>query len=416
MERDRSDVCIIGAGPAGAAAAIGLAAAGVPALLLDRARFPRDKVCGEGISPRAIRILQALGLYRPEVFSRFCRIEGVRIRSPGGHVLEVSLKGDPEVGDGYVVPRKVFDRFLLEAALDRGAKFWDDCEIHELKPGREDILILGTRGGHPFSIRAQYAVAAWGAQPGRLAKQYHPCPRQGRFSAVAVRAHFEGIQGFRPFMEIHFDPDLVPGYGWVFPTGPASANIGYGMRLDCLLGRGASLRGLFHRFLETNPDVMLYVKKATQVSPLRGARIPFRRLFQPVAKGRVLLAGDAAGLADPLSGEGIGTALHSGLLAARCISRALGEGARSAATARSYASACRKEINRDLFCAYLLQSLLVKPRFTSTGRLLDLLVGKAQQNPRMARAMARLIIGDLPKDVILHAEPWRKLFRALRGP
>jgi len=415
MEQDLRDVCIIGAGPAGTAAAIGLAAAGVPALLLDRARFPRDKVCGDGVSPRAIRILQALGVYRPEAFSHFCRIEGVRIRSPGGQTLEVSLRGDSEVGDGYVIPRKTFDSFLLEAALDQGAGFWDDCQIRDLKLARDHVLILGTRGGHPFSVRARYAVAAWGAQPGRLVADYPPCPRQGRFSALAVRAHFEGVQGIRPFMEIHFDPDLVPGYGWVFPTGPASANIGYGMRLDFLLRRGESLRSLYGRFLETNPDARLYVEKATQVSPLRGARIPFRRPFQPVAKGRILLAGDSAGLADPLSGEGIGTAMHSGLLAARCISRALGEGDRCSVATRSYTAACRREINRDLYCAYLLQSLLVRPRFTSTRRVLDLFVGKAQQNPRMARAMARLIIGDLPKDVILKAEPWRKLFRALKS-
>lgn len=409
------DVCVVGAGPAGSLAASELAVSGARILLVDRADFPRDKVCGDGVSPRAVRILKSAGLYREEVFSGFSRIEGVRIRSPGGAALEASFHGDAEVGEGYVIPRKVFDQFLLEAALQRGAEFRGRCEVQRIESGPGEARILATCGGSPFSARCRYIVAAWGAQGGRVASDFPPCPKAPLFSAVAVRAHYEGLKGLGPFMEIHFDRDLVPGYGWVFPTGPHSANVGYGMRLDFLRRKNIPLRVLFERFLKENPAVRSYMESSRQISTLRGARIPFRRPWQPVVRGRVLLAGDAAGFADPLSGEGIGTALQSGLLAARVLAQALAAPDQPAEAARDYKHACRTQIQRDLLCAFFLQSVLMRPRFTSTEKLLDLFVEKGQRNARMARAIARVVIGDLPKDVILRAETWKKLARALIG-
>ncbi len=157
------------------------------------------------------------------------------------------------------------------------------------------------------------------------------------------------------------------------------------------------------------------MESSRQISSLRGARIPFRRPWQPVVRGRVLLAGDAAGFADPLSGEGIGTALQSGLLAGRVLAKALVGPDQPAEAARDYKHACRTQIQRDLLAPSFLQSVLMRPRFTSTEKLLDLFVEKGQRNARMARAIARVVIGDLPKDVILRAETWKKLARALIG-
>ena len=410
------DVCVVGAGPAGSLAAAELAAAGVRTLLVDRADFPRDKVCGDGVSPRAVRILKSAGLYQEDVFSRFSRIEGVRIRSPEGSVLEVSFRGDEEIGEGYVIPRKVFDQFLLQEALRRGAEFRGCCEVDHVESGHAHAHIQGTCGGLAFSARCRHVVAAWGAQGGRLSANFPPCPKASLFSCVAVRAHYEGLKGLDPFMEIHFDRGLVPGYGWVFPTGPDSANVGYGMRLDFLRRANVPLKVLFERFLKQNPAVRTYMEHARRISPLRGARIPFRRPWQPVVRGRILLAGDAAGFADPLSGEGIGTALQSGLLAARSVSKALASPNNGPAeAARLYRQACRIQIQRDLLCALFLQSVIMRPRVTSTEKLLNLFVEKGRRNARMGRAIARIVIGDLPKDVILRAETWKKLVRALIG-
>ncbi|MEW6440217.1 MAG: geranylgeranyl reductase family protein [bacterium] len=418
IQQEHYDVCVIGAGPAGSTAACELAARGLRTVLIDRASFPRDKVCGDGISPRAVRILKEMGLHDEEVFSRFCRIEGVRISSPGRRLMEVRLTGDPEVEEGYVIPRKVFDHFLLQAALRRGAEIREGCEVLEIESAKRDACIRArTRQGRTFSLHAGYVVAAWGAHAGRLLRSRRTAPAADRLSVVAVRAYFEGVEPGPPFMEIHFDPGLVPGYGWFFPTGRGSANVGYGMRLDCLRARRdrEPLRSLFRQLVETNPFLTRSLRNAAQVGPLRGARIPFRGVFRPLARGRVLMVGDAAGLADPLSGEGIATAMRSGSLAARSIVSAVGSGDPRSEASRTYRSDCRSEITRDLLCARILQSILVRPALVGPERLLDLFVEKAQQNARLARAIARLVIGDLPRTAVLRGAAWKKLFRALRG-
>jgi flavin-dependent dehydrogenase len=284
-------------------------------------------------------------------------------------------------------------------------------QVLRVEKRKGGIRISGARRGSRVSVEARFAIGAWGAQAGRVASPYPSSGSQSRFSVVAVRAYFTGLQGIVPFMEIHFDPGLVPGYGWVFPTGPDSANIGYGMRLDRLRKRGIPLRQLFETFLDTNPSVRHYLKNGSQASSPRGALIPFRRVGLPVARGRLLLAGDAAGFADPLSGEGIGTAMQSGWIAADCATRALKRGIPDRWASLAYASACRKEIVWNLGLASLVQSILIRPPVGSTEGILDAVVEKAQTNPRMARALARLIMGDLSRSAFLEAGNWRKLWR-----
>ena len=409
--RERFDVCVVGAGPAGSVAACRLAGKGVRTLLVDRHGFPRDKVCGDGVGPRAFGVLARLGAFPRADFPGVLRLEGVRISSPGRHSVEVCLKDDPEVGTGYVVPRSELDAWLVRVAEESGAILRTGFEIRALESSRGGMTLRGVTAGRPEAVRASFVVGAWGAQAGAPARRYPACPGRERYTVVAVRAYFSGLGDIGPYMEIHFDPDLVPGYGWVFPTAPGTANIGYGMRLDCLRRSRVPLRSLFRRFVDTNPYLRRYMQGARQASPLRGARIPLRRPWQRVSHGRLLLVGDAAGFADPLSGEGIGTAMESGWIAAESLRGILERGGTPRSASRAYAAACRKEITRNLFYAQMLQSILVRPPLVSTERVLDAFVEKAGTHPRMARAMARLVIGDLPRDVLRRGEVWKKLLR-----
>ncbi len=415
MERKSFDVCVVGAGPAGATAACRLAERGVDALLVDRAHFPRDKVCGDGVGPRAVRVLERLGLYPSEGFPGGYGLAGIRIGSPNQGVLEVPVgEGDPEAKAGYVIPRERFDGWLLEQAVKKGARLWDGMEIRRVEKRKGGLQISGSMDGRPLSVTARFAIGAWGAQAGKVAGPYPARAGGGRFAVVAMRAYFTGLQGIGPYLEIHFDPGLVPGYGWVFPTGPESANIGYGVRQDFLRKKGIPLRRLFEGFLDTNPSVRRYLEKGKRVSPLRGAVIPFRKVCLPVTHGRLLLTGDAAGFADPLSGEGIGTAMQSGWMAADCVANALRHGIPARLASAAYASSCHREIVWNLGLASLVQSILIRPPFGSTERILDAFVEKSRGNPRMARALARLIIGDLSRTAFLDARNWGKLWRAWR--
>jgi len=414
MERRSVDVCVIGAGPAGATAACRLAERGIDALLVDRAHFPRDKVCGDGVGPRAVRVLEKLGLYPSEGFPGGYGLEGIRIGSPNRQVLEVRVgeEGDEEPKAGYVIPRERFDGWLLEQAVKKGARLWDGMDVRRVEKRKGGLKISGTMGGGPLSVTARFAIGAWGARADKVVGPHPARVGDGRLSVVAMRAYFTGLRGIGPYLEIHFDPGLVPGYGWVFPTGPESANIGYGMRQDFLRKKGIPLRRLFEAFLETNPSVLRCLEKGKRVSPPRGAVIPFRKARLPVAHGPLLLTGDAAGFADPLSGEGIGTAMQSGWIAADCAANALRHGIPARLASVAYASSCRREIVWNLGLAHLVQSILLRPPFGSTEQILDAFVEKAQGNPRMARALARLIIGDLSRTAFLDARNWAKLWRA----
>ncbi len=412
---ERFDVCVVGAGPAGSAAACRLAAEGIRTVLVDRDRFPRDKVCGDGIAPRAVRVLEDLGLDPETMFPGCFRIAGVRVTSPARRVLEVRLEGDPEVSPGYVIPRRIFDAALLEEARRRGVTLRDGLVVRRIREEGEGLRIGGVVDGRPVSFRARVVIGAWGGRGGRLTKVYPPAGHGDRFLVVAVRAYYGGLSDLTSFMEIHFDPGLVPGYGWVFPLGTDRANIGYGMRLDCLRRKGIPLRRLFSRFLVENPFVAGYLETGEADSPPRGAVIPLRRVGLPLYRGRVLLAGDAAGLADPLNGEGIGTAMRSGWLAAGTAAEFLQGGWRARGAFRRYAARCRRELTVDLAIGGWVQSLLVRPPLTSTEGLLDAFVEKAHASPRMARAMGRMIIGDMPRAAFLRPEAWKKLWKAWRG-
>jgi flavin-dependent dehydrogenase len=304
--------------------------------------------------------------------------------------------------------------WLFKEAVKRGAVSWEGTQVLGIEKQKGGLRISGSRQGRPVSVRACFAIGAWGGQAGKVARATPASGPGGRFAVVAMRAYYTGLNGMGPFMEIHFDPDLVPGYGWVFPTGPESANIGYGMRQDFLREKGVPLRRLFEAFLETNPSVRRYLKGGRQASPLRGAMIPFRRVRLPVARGRLLLTGDAAGFADPLSGEGIGTAMQSGWLAADCLGTVLRDGLPARWASVAYTWACHREIVWDLALAGLVQSNLLRPPFGTTAGILDAFVEKARANPRMARALGRLIIGDLSRTAFLDARNWAKLGRAWR--
>jgi flavin-dependent dehydrogenase len=323
-------------------------------------------------------------------------------------------EGDPAAMAGYVIPRERFDGWLLEQAVKKGTRLWQGADVRRIEKRKGGLEISGSVDGRPLSVTARFAIGAWGAQARKVARPYPARVGGERFAVLAMRAYFTDLQGIGPYMEIHFDPGLVPGYGWVFPTGPSSANIGYGMRQDFLRKKGIPLRRLFERFLDTNPSVRRYLEKGKRVSPLRGAVIPFRKVRLPVARGRLLLTGDAAGFADPLSGEGIGTAMQSGWIAADCAANALRQRVPARLAPVVYASSCHREIVWNLDLASLVQSILLRPPFGSTDGILDAFVEKARGNPRMARALARLIIGDLSRTAFLDASNWGKLWRAWR--
>jgi menaquinone-9 beta-reductase len=333
------EVIVVGAGPGGSATAFHLARRGRRVLLLERETFPRDKSCGDGLTRAAVRLLAEIGVL-PDL-SGAPRIRGARIlmRGRGSRdFLYPEQLGDPN--HGLVVPRLKLDHAICRRAVAAGAKLWEGARVTRLI--NEAGAVVGVEIDHfgqQKQLRAPVVVAADGATS-RLARQSGLVLKSTRRLGYAIRGYYDQIEELPELLEIYtplLDPTdryLLPSYGWIFPTGPTSANIGVGLFERA---HGANVRELFERFLETLHRDDPRFRQARLCGQWLGAPLHFD--FEPsrcMAAG-LLLVGDAAGMISPFTGEGIGYAIEAGKLAAETIDGQLRPGATTTPDLSEYA-------------------------------------------------------------------------------
>ena len=311
------DLLVIGAGPAGCAAALQAARLGLAVALVDRAEFPRDKACGDALIPDALRALAALDL-TTRILPRASHAPGLTVYAPNGS--SASLRGE-----SACIPRQVLDNTLREAAVQAGANFL--APLKATAPTINGHAITGAvfRDLHTQQecrISARLTLLATGAAADPLVR-FGVC-RRTEPSATAARVYVEvppGVAATVRDLLISFDRSICPGYGWIFPGPNSTFNVGVGYFYDARrLPSSHNVRVLLDRFLNTFPPALELVRHATSVSPLRDA--PLRTAMQGAAFARagLLVIGEAAGLTYSLTGEGIGKAMESGMLAAEIAS------------------------------------------------------------------------------------------------
>src|SRR5688500_3345908 len=311
------DVVVVGGGPAGAASALAVRRADPTAtvLVLDRAGFPRDKVCGDGIAPEALDVLAGLGVDPEALTDGFASVPRLRLRSPGGTTVERTMHRP-----AAVVPRAVFDGRLLDAAQASGAELRRHAvrrlAVHETHVGIDDLLTAGVVIGADGAESVVRRVL--GVRPNR--------PDQ---LAVAIRGYAPEPAGLEGVQVILTTAQRWPAYAWSFPLGDGRANVGYGELVSGGVTRAGLLAGLERLLPGVDPD------------GLKAHRLPLSTGRPGQRDGRVLLAGDAASLINPLTGEGIFYAVLSGALAGA----AAGEGAGAGA---AYRAALRGRLGRHL--------------------------------------------------------------------
>jgi geranylgeranyl reductase family protein len=312
----KTDVVVIGAGPAGSAAALVLARHGVRVVLVDRHEFPRDKACGDALIPDALQALADLGL-RDEVVSQAHTVRQILVYAPNGRFTTVR-------GNCACLRRVVFDDILRSAAVAAGATFL--APRRAVAPLMAAGRVAGARVETPSTgaateIRADLTILATGAAADAL-KRFGVCRRVAP-SAFAARTYVrvtDDVAREHDYFCVAFAPSVCPGYGWFFPGPDHTFNVGVGYLYDPAQSTSErNMRKLLDDFLLGFAPAATLMRAAETVAPVKGA--PLRTALEgaDLARPGLLVAGEAAGLTYSFSGEGMGKAMQSGIMAAQAL-------------------------------------------------------------------------------------------------
>jgi geranylgeranyl reductase family protein len=321
-----ADVIVVGAGPAGSATAYHLAQAGLDVLLLEKTSFPREKVCGDGLTPRATKQLIKMGVDLDA--PGWIRNKGLRIIG-GGVRLELPWPDRASYPDyGLVRTRMDFDQILAERAVAAGAKLRMNTSVTEPildDTGRITGVVAKTPDGEA-RFTAPLVVAADGNST-RLSLAMGLRKRDDRPMGVAVRRYYTSPRHdddyLESWLELWDGERLLPGYGWVFGVGDGTSNVGLGLLNTSEAFKNVDYRGLLRSWLAGMPEEWGYVEE-NATGPVRGAALPMGFNRTPHYTRGLLLVGDAGGMINPFNGEGIAYAMESAEMAAEVIVQALG--------------------------------------------------------------------------------------------
>lgn len=349
----RTDVLVVGAGPAGCAAALTVRRAGLDVLVIDKATFPRDKICGDGLTTSALRELDALGL-DPSSVASWIDVDDVVVRSPSGRVVTFPLPRDCGIY-AAVARRRDLDAALVDLTRSEGVDVREDVALASLTQSATRATVTTDDGD---TIEASYVIAADGMwSPTRKTLGLGQPGYRGEWHAV--RQYFRKVS-HRAATElvVWFEADLLPGYAWSFPLGDGAANVGFGILRDDSSYKVADMSALWRELL-ARPHVRSFLGvDAEPEGPHRAWPIPARVDRMPLAEGRTLFVGDAAAATDPMTGEGIGQALLTGRWAAEAI---IGSFAEPGSCAADYERSVGRELAVDHRFAERLMAILRRP-------------------------------------------------------
>jgi geranylgeranyl reductase family protein len=350
----KSKVCIVGAGPAGSMAALFLAKHGIDSILADKARFPRDKICGDGISGWVVSILEKLD---PELLRKLSvqpfvlPSYGLRIYAPNSNYLELPFVDgnhtDPQIAPGYIGRRLHFDNFLIEEIRKKKEiTLLENTEIVDVKIHPDGAELTSQTEN---KIKAEVIIFANGANsvfmnnPGGII-------RTKKNTMTGLKVYYEGVTGFHRnnYVELHFLKEIIPGYFWIFPLPEGLANVGIGIDQHRISKNKLNLKDIMLRAIEGTPYIAERFRNARMISKIQAFSIPVWDGHNKISGERFMLAGDAASLVDPATGEGVGHAVISGMFAAKQAVRSLETGNFSAKFMEGYDKSVYDKIGKEL--------------------------------------------------------------------
>ncbi|RAI98707.1 geranylgeranyl reductase family protein [Chitinophaga skermanii] len=365
----RTQICIIGAGPAGAAAALQLDRLGIPSTIVDKAVFPRDKVCGDGLSGKAITGLERIDAAIVERFRQqsFVRESwSVSFIAPSRVDMNMAyaplVRNNEKLAPSFVCKRVDFDNFLVEelkhsanVTLHEGVNisaYTLTPEGYELRDKARDITIL-----------ADLVIVANGAHS-QFSKEVAGFKMEPKHNAAGLRVYYDGIEDLKTdgAIELHFLYSVLPGYLWIFPLPNGEANVGVGMLTQAVTKKRINLKKLLQDTIQHDPVLQKRFKNAVVKSTIDGYGLPFGSKIRSLSGDRYMLIGDAGFLIDPFSGEGIGNGIYSGRLAAMQAKEAISRNDYSRNCLVEYDQRLYKSLGTELKLSHRLQQLVKYPR------------------------------------------------------
>ncbi|HJP15666.1 MAG TPA: geranylgeranyl reductase family protein [Acidimicrobiales bacterium] len=384
------DVAIIGGGPAGSATAITLAKSGRSVAVFDKATFPRDKCCGDGLTTLALRLGENLGLV-PSKIREWKNVDEATLHWEGGRSVSCALPS----GSGLyaaVVPRLYYDQALLDIAQTHGASVYQGHALKSITVESEKATMFIEGLG---VVEANNVVAADGMwSPTRRFLGLSKDNYRGEWHAF--RQYFKNVGPKTDNLHIWFEPDLLPGYVWSFPLSERRANVGFGIL------RGGQIpiseMGKIWKELLERPNIKDVLGDRFEPEGRHTAwPIPARVTSMPLSHGPVLFVGDAAAAADTLTGEGIGQALLTGILAGE----ALLEEKHVTEIAKRYEESVSQELSSDHKMSLVLQKILSRPKVTRYA------LGIATSTKWARNNFVRWMFEDYPRALLFTPKRWK---------
>lgn len=395
MNHQTYDVVIVGAGPSGCACAFMLRNSGLRVAILDKSKFPRDKICGDALSADVINQLQLMDETLLSDFHRYERkqpSDGVRFFAPNGQCLDISFTSKIRSSSaGYISKRIDFDDFLFQKLKDCSQiDVFENQKVMAVQSSKKGIdlktetdifkakMVLGADGAHSIINKS--------LGNNTLDKNHH---------CAGLRQYYQNVTGFtgKGSIELHFYKDILPGYFWIFPLPNNQANVGLGMLSSEISKRNVNLKKELEDIIHKHPNIKNRFRDATALESVKGFGLPIGSKKKQLSGDRILLLGDAANLIDPFTGEGIGNAIRSGRVAAKHLIAAFAKSRFDAKFNKRYDQEIYKRMWNELRIGRGLQRLLKYPR------LFNAVVKRANRNPSL-----KLLLSSMLDDVNLKRE------------
>ncbi|NOH12527.1 MAG: geranylgeranyl reductase family protein [Chloroflexi bacterium] len=399
------DVVIVGAGPGGSATAHFLAQGGLDVLLLDKAEFPRDKTCGDALSPRALAVIDEMGL-KTRLRQYGAASQEVEFVAPNGRSVHAHIPKHAGLSsETRIVPRFELDNLLFQRTLESGVTSEQGVHVTGVEIEAGKVTVQGRRKGKQIAFQAQLLVIATGASS-KLLLQLGILEEQPQ-TMLASRVYYKDIQNLPQRLIFRYDDIVLPAYNWIFPVSSSSANIGAGF---FRVGANAhkmpkTSQTALEKFLQTS-SLKSLLKGARQSGPVKG--YPLRVDFSTARTydERIIIVGEAAGLVNPLTGEGIDYSLESAQIAAEFICDAFMQGEFSAEALSGYDALLREQF-QDQFVA----NTRIRDLFFGNAIALNSLMKAMSKDENINQIVLNIALGQGKAKELFH---WRMLARLLR--